>query len=270
MKNTFRTAAAALIASVMAAGAAAPAAELWERWLAHDPESGISVDHSPWNLFLEMHLSERDGISRIDYASVDDRTRTLLQGYLESLAATPVDSLSRAEQLAFWINLYNALTVETVLASYPVDSIRDISPGFLSSGPWSESIISIAGEELSLDDIEHRILRPIWQDARLHYAVNCASLGCPNLAGEAFTPANLERLLDHGARAYVNHPRGVRVQDGSLIVSSIYKWFIEDFGGSDREVIEHLKMYANEPLRSDLEGIDSIESHRYNWSLNRP
>ena len=270
MEHLIRLAAATLAGAAMASAAGAPAAELWERWLAHDPESGLAVDHSPWDLFLEKYLSERDGITRVDYAAVDGPAREGLQEYLAALSQTPVDSLSRAEQLAFWINLYNALTVETILKNYPVESIRDISPGFLSSGPWGEKIFSVAGEELSLDDIEHRILRPIWKDARLHYAVNCASLGCPNLAGEAFTASGAERLLEQGARTYVNHPRAASVKDGALAVSSIYMWFREDFGGSDRGVIEHLRQHADSRLLADLEGIDSIAADHYDWTLNRP
>ena len=268
--KTFTRLAAATLAFAAAAATGAPAAKLWERWLAHDPESELAVDHSPWDLFLKKYLSETDGITRVDYAAVDEQARTALQGYLASLSQTPVDALSRAEQLAFWINLYNALTIETILKNYPVDSIRAISPGFLSSGPWGEKMIEVAGEKLSLDDIEHRILRPIWKDPRLHYAVNCASLGCPNLAGEAFTAAGAEHLLEQGARAYVNHPRGASIEDGELIVSSIYRWFGEDFGGSDEGVIDHLRRHANEQLRSNLEDIDSIASHRYDWALNRP
>ena len=270
MKHLIRFGAAICAGAAMASAAGAPAAQLWERWLAHDPASETRVDHSLWSDFLAKYLSKKDGITRVDYAAVDVQDRELLQDYLNSLSATAVDSLARPEQLAFWINLYNALTVETILKHYPVDSIREISSGFFSSGPWGEKMIDIADEKLSLDDIEHRILRPIWKDARLHYAVNCASIGCPNLAGEAFTAANTERLLEQGAHEYVNHPRAVEVRDGSLVVSSIYKWFGEDFGGSDQAIIEHLRQHAGEQLRTDLAGFDSIAADHYDWALNRP
>ena len=104
---------------------------------------------------------------------------------------------SRDEQLAYWINLYNALTVKVILDHYPVKSILDIdiSPGWFSIGPWGKKLVAVEGVEISLDDIEHRILRPIWRDPRIHYALNCAAVGCPNLLREAFTGATAEVLL---------------------------------------------------------------------------
>ncbi len=129
-------------------------------------------------------------------------------------------------------------------------------------------LITIKGEALTLDDIEHRILRPIWLDARIHYAVNCASLGCPNLQRQAFTAANTESLLETAAREFINHPRGAKVEDGRLVVSSIYDWFEDDFGGNDRGVIEHLKIYAETDLRRALSNLDRISDDRYDWQLN--
>jgi hypothetical protein len=121
---------------------------------------------------------------------------------------------------------------------------------------------------LSLDDIEHRILRPIWRDPRLHYAVNCAALGCPNLQTAAFTAANTEALLDKAARDFVNHPRGAAIVGGKLIVSSIYVWYEADFGGADRGVIAHLKRYAGPELATALAAVDRISGNRYDWGLN--
>ncbi len=251
---------------------AAPEAELWERWQAHEPGSDLAVDHAPWTAFLEKYLVQgKDGINRLDYRGVTPEDRALLDGYLERLAGTPVDRLSRGAQLPFWINLYNALTVQVVLEHLPVDSIRDIdiSPGLFASGPWGKKLMRVEGLEISLDDVEHRILRPIWQDPRIHYAVNCASLGCPNLQPRAFTPENTEELMDRGAREYVNHPRGVTVRDGDLEVSSIYDWFESDFGGSEAGVIDHLEQYARPELRDRLKGFRDIDDYAYDWSLNQ-
>jgi hypothetical protein len=251
---------------------AAPEADLWERWQAHDPGSRLSVDHGPWTAFLETYLVRgEDGINRVDYRGVTPRDRARLDAYLETLASTEVDRLSRASQLPFWINLYNALTVQVILDHLPVDSIReiDISPGLFSNGPWGKKLIRVEGEEVSLNDVEHRIIRPIWQDPRIHYAVNCAALGCPNLQPRAFTPENTERLLEKGAGDYVNHPRGARVRDGDLVVSSIYDWYQADFGGSEAGVIDHLLRYAGPGLRQRLEGFREVDDYRYDWSLNQ-
>ena len=157
-----------------------------------------------------------------------------------------------------------------VLDHYPVDGIRDIdiSPGLFADGPWDKKLVEIEGEAVSLNDIEHRILRPVWRDPRIHYAVNCAAIGCPNLQPTAYTAANTDALLDEAARAYVNHPRGARVEDGKLIVSSIYVWFQDDFGGDNAGVIHHLTRHADAGLRTQLSGVASIYTHHYDWLLN--
>ncbi|MEQ1439256.1 DUF547 domain-containing protein [Fontimonas sp. SYSU GA230001] len=262
---------AALLASLGSAAQAAPRADLWPRWTVHDESSVRSVDHVVWDTFLSRYVqSSADGIHRLPYARIDPANRAVLKHYVQRLESVPVSRLARAEQRAYWINLYNALTVDTVLDHYPVDSILriNISPGWFARGPWRRKLLRIEDEDVSLDDIEHRILRPIWQDPRTHYALNCASLGCPNLQDRAYTAANLDALLDAAARAYVNHPRGARVERGKLYVSSIYAWFKADFGGSDAGVIAHLRRYAAPPLAQQLAGISSIAGDAYDWALN--
>ena len=248
---------------------AAPKANLWPYWSAHDADSGQTIDHSVWDAWLDRFVAKSaEGINRVAYAQAGADGREALQAYIQSLAALDISTYNRAEQFAYWVNLYNALTIDVVLEHYPVESIREIKSGFFSFGPWGLELISVEGKALTLDDIEHRILRPIWQDARIHYAVNCAALGCPNLQRQAFTAANTESLLETAAREFVNHTRGVRVEDGRLVVSSIYHWFEDDFGGNDRGVIEHLKIYADADLREALSRIDHIGDDRYDWQLN--
>ena len=136
-------------------------------------------------------------------------------------------------------------------------------------GDRKDDYFDIAAElKPLLDDIEHRILRPIWRDPRIHYAVNCASIGCPNLRREAATAANSEAYLEAAARDYVNHPRGSRIENGRLVVSSIYEWFQEDFGGGDGGVISHLRNYADPGLSASLEQVGEISDHDYDWALN--
>jgi hypothetical protein len=259
----------ALMAFSLAA-LAAPAAELWPRWSASGKESA-AIDHGAWDDFLRRHVAAgKDGIHRIAYGRVAAAEREALREYLSRLQAVAIRRYPRAEQRAYWINLYNAATVDVVLEHYPVPSILkiDISPGLFAKGPWRKNLLTVEGEAVSLDDIEHRILRPIWKDPRTHYAVNCASLGCPNLATRAYTAQNMEELLEQGAREYVNHPRGARVQDGRLAVSSIYVWFEDDFGGDDAGVIAHLRMHAAPQLARALAGVTRIAGHDYDWTLN--
>jgi hypothetical protein len=250
----------------------APKAELWPRWQTHQEASTVSIDHGAWEAFLERYVSVGDdGINRLAYAEVRDADRNALVGYIEKLAGAAVSDLNRTEQKAYWINLYNALTVRVVLDHHPVDSIRDIdiSDGLLADGPWKKKLLTIESESVSLDDIEHRILRPIWRDARLHYALNCAAVSCPNLQTRAFTSANTDALLEAAARAYVNHPRGVDAAPEWLLVSSIYVWFKADFGGSADGVLAHLKKYAEPELARRLGGFREINNHHYDWALNR-
>lgn len=250
---------------------AAPKAELWARWQAHDPASTARIDHSAWGAFLDRLLEvSPDGINRLAYGKVSAEDRATLDAYVNGLIALPISTYNRSEQMAYWVNLYNVLTVQVVLDHYPVDSIRDIdiSPGLFSSGPWGKKLVTIEGERVALDDIEHQILRPIWQDPRIHYAVNCASLGCPNLHPEPFDATALEQQLDQAAASYINHARGASVEGGQLIVSSIYSWFSEDFGSSDKNVIAHLQRYAAPDLANALGAVSSIHDDRYDWRLN--
>lgn len=253
---------------------AAPKADLWPRWQKNDPANRQRIDHSVWDKFLKKYViaPHPSGIHRVRYDAVTPEDRKALQSYLKQLQSLPISSYNRTEQKAYWINLYNALTVEIILSHYPVRSILDIgvSPGWFSRGPFGAKLVTVEGDKLSLDDIEHRILRPIWKDNRVHYAVNCASLGCPNLQPVAYTTANLDKLLDQGAHEYVNHPRGATLKDGKLQVSSIYIWFQEDFDGTNEGVLDHLRKYANPSLAKTLESYRGGLVHDYDWRLNVP
>lgn len=217
-----------------------------------------------------------DGVNRVDYArwkaSSEDRTR--LASYVTELQALKPSKMNRAEAIAYWSNLYNAITLKVVLDRYPVASIREIkSEGLFDPkayiGPWRTKRATVEGRAYSLDDIEHETLRPVYKDARIHYAVNCASYGCPNLLPKAWRAATLDADLDAAARDYVNHPRGVTVLQGNkLKISSIYRWFVGDFGGDDAGIINHLRKYAQPKLAAALAAGATIVEDHYDWSLN--
>ena len=249
----------------------APDSELWAYWEANDAASTVTVNHGPWDQFLIKYVFQRDdGINRLAYGNVLFYDRDALDKYIVSLAAVTVTKLNRDEQMAYWFNLYNALTVQVILDAYPVSTIRDIdiSPGLFSDGPWGAALIEVEGRALSLDDIEHRILRPIWKDPRIHYAVSCAALGCPNIGTAAFQADKLEEYLDFSARAYINNPRAVRVESGALILSSLYKWYADDFGGGDEALLRHLTAYADPALAATLSATTTISGYEYDWGLN--
>ena len=249
--------------------------ELIPFWDASDETNTATVDHTGWQVLLDGYLAQHpSGVNRFDYAGLKAAPEDLaaLNAYLDGLEGLDPRTYSRAEQKAYWINFYNALTVKVVVDGYPVDSIKDIHEGWIPfTGPWGDVHAEVAGQELTLDNIEHGILRPIWKDPRIHYGVNCASIGCPNLLAVAYTAANTDSLLDAGAREYVNHPRGVDIVDEEfMVLSSIYDWWVFDFGGSEEGVLSHLIEHADEELAAQLKDFAGAIDFEYDWDLNQP
>ena len=226
----------------------------------------------PWEQILSQYvIASDDGVNRFDYAALQSNAedRETLSHYIDHLSGTQLSSLSADEKFARLANLYNALTIRLLVEYYPVKSIRDIRYGLFSTGPWKKNIIKLDGKEVSLDDIEHGMLREQFTDPRVHYAVNCASIGCPNLQPKAWAAETLDADLTKAARAYINHPRGVTVlEDGRLQVSRIYAWFKEDFGGNEKGVIAHILKYADDELAAKLRNNPDISDYAYDWSLN--
>lgn len=236
-----------------------------------DPSSVQLVDHSSWDYFLSRYLvTDKAGLNRISYAKVTRNDRNLLTQYLRDLQSTDVRALNSNEQLAFWLNLYNAKVVDLALQNYPIRSIRLIKKDLLDfMGPFDDpGAVAVLGIKLSLNDIESGIVRPLFQDPRIHYGLNCASYGCPNLARSAWTADGIDQQLDQAACRFVNSGRAVKKGLGGLRVSKIYKWYKEDFGDSDRAVIQHLRRYANQETRSMMRGKTTIAGYFYDWSLN--
>ncbi|MFC1837154.1 DUF547 domain-containing protein [Thermodesulfobacteriota bacterium] len=248
-------------------------ADPWPRWQKHDPNSLIVVDHVDWDLILTRYVSTNppSGINRFQYSKVNEKDRLVLKGYLEMMQGVHVSNLNRSEQKAFWINLYNAKAVDLILDHYPVKSIRNIKfpETFSLDGPLDVKLLEIEGQKLSLNDIKNRILRPIWKDNRIHYAINSASMGGPNLQRMAYSIDNIEFTLEKAARDYINHTRGVSFSSYWLMVSSIYFWFQEDFGGSEENVINHLQKYLAPKKLDKLNSLrNKVIAHQYDWDLN--
>jgi hypothetical protein len=259
-----------LLASVATSVGAIPRADPWEFWRPAADSRQVDVDHSAWDRLLRDYLDTAypDGIHRFGYAAVSPPDRRLLDDYIASLAGLSVADLTRAQQQAYWINLYNALTVRLILDNPGVTSIRKIKDGLFSVGPWNRDVVVVNGKALTLNDIEHRILRPLYRDPRVHFAVNCASLGCPNLAAQAYTADNLEALYESGARAFVNHSRGVTRQGRQLRLSSIFDWFAEDFGEDRQALLNWLSRYAEPELADTLRSWRGPVRYDYDWTLN--
>ena len=232
------------------------------------PVGDASYDHAAFDALLEKHVKpDEEGYNRVDYGALK-ADHAALDAYIDGLEAADPASLSESEAHAFWINLYNAKTLDVILDHYPVESIRRINLGgaLFRPGPWSKEIMEVAGTELTLDDVEHRIVRAIFLDPMSHYGLNCVSYSCPNLMPDAFTGANLDALLAESGRQYVAHERGVRVRDGRITASRIFDWYAEDFGGEDA-LKEHWISLADEGKAEAIEAAE-IARYRYDWSLN--
>lgn len=220
------------------------------------------VTHELWDALLKKHV-RTDGF--VDYKNFV-RDSADLNRYLRVLeTAHPNDkNWTRNEQMAYWINAYNAYTVQLIVRNYPVASIKDIKKGvaFVNS-VWDIKFIKIQGYTYDLNNIEHNILRPVFKDARVHAAVNCASYSCPKLLNEAYTAANLEKQLDAGMRGFVNDPLRNRITAEKAEVSEIFKWFKGDFE-RDGSLRDFLNKYSKVKLtdKTDISHLD------YNWSLN--
>jgi len=220
--------------------------------------------------FLSTYVSQSDGINFVAYGDVTSEDAAKLKAYIASLEAQGVEGLSRDEQMAFWYNLYNAKTIDVILDAYPVKTIKDVG-SLIKQGPWNKKNMNVKGfGEMSLNDVEHETLRANWDEPRIHYAVNCASYGCPNLKATPWTAETLEADMEQAASDYINHPRGFRVENGKVTASSIFNWYKVDFGDTDAGVLEHARKYAKGDLKTALDAATKIDAFDYNWSLNEP
>ncbi len=225
-----------------------------------------AINHDAWDKILTDYTRPAaDGVNRVDYNGIKTKAAGELKAYLTALQSIQISEYARDEQFAYWVNLYNAATVQVIVDNYPLESIRDI--GLLGQGPWKDKFLTVQGKKLSLDDIEHGILRPIWKDVRIHYAVNCASIGCPNLALKAYRAATLEPMLEDAARAYINHSRGFTTVKGKLVASNIFEWYQSDWG-TETDVLAHARKYATPQTAAALKDAVAIDSYDYDWRLN--
>lgn len=260
--------------------ASAAAAPLWiERKFIPTPElidpkfktasksQSSTLDHAIWDAFLTTYVAQSaDGIHRVRYGAVTPESRQRLEEYISGLEAVDTAQLTRDQQLAYWINLYNAATVRMILEQYPISSIRKVKVS--GKGPWDHAVVTVQQLALSLGDIEHHIVRALFPDPRIHYALNCASIGCPNLAVRAYTAETLEQMLEEAAKAYVNHPRGVSLRKNKADISKIYGWYREDFGDGEADVVAHIKRYAEGDLSESLKAVKKVGRYDYDWALN--
>jgi Protein of unknown function, DUF547 len=221
------------------------------------------ISHEAWDQLLRKHVKSG---GMVDYKGfVQDSSA--LKAYLDQLSSVHPDdkTWTRQEQMAYWINAYNAFTIKLIVDNYPVASIKDIKRGiaFVNS-VWDIKWIKIKDYTYDLNNIEHNILRPVFKDARIHAAVNCASYSCPALRNEAYTAEKLETQLDDAMRSFLADPLRNEIKPDQARISEIFKWFKGDFERNEGSLLNYLNKYGPQKLNPNVK----IEHIDYDWRLN--
>ena len=228
----------------------------------HTPAQGPVVSHEIWDGLVKKYV-QSDGF--VNYKGFGKDSAALNQ-YLSILSSThPGSNWTREEQMAFWINAYNAFTVKLIVDNYPMSSIKDIKSGIpFVNTVWDIKFINLMGNEYDLNNIEHGILRKQFKDARIHAALNCASWSCPALRGEAYVASRLDSQLDDAMRRFVNDPLRNRVSAQNAELSQIFNWYSGDF----LEEAGSLQAYINRYAKVKLGSKGKITYLGYDWRLN--
>lgn len=251
---------------------AAPKAELIKFWDDSEALSIMQVDHSAWQDILTAYVDDQhpSGVNRFNYASVTPSDSAKLKNYLSYLQKLEPRQLNSEEAKAFWINMYNAILVDKIVDAYESGSRRAINRlmnGGVESRALSRDAAELLMQEISLNDIQHGILRPIWKDPRVHFALSTGALSGANIQKAAFNGANNEALLEKAKAEFMQHPRAVRVEDNSLVLNSVFEWYAADFGDNKSAVLAYIRENTSDTMRQAMDGLSRI-SFDYNWDLN--
>ena len=215
--------------------------------------SQVKLDHSGWDALLKKHVTA-NGL--VDYKGFKE-DREELDEYLKMLSAqNPDESWSANQLLAYYINLYNAYTVDLILRNYPVESIKDIH------GAWTKAFVKVGDKNISLGGLENSILRKM-NEPRIHFAINCASISCPRLQAEAYTAEKIEEQLEKATRDFINSAENDISKD-SAELSAIFDWYNADFTEDGKTLIDYVNRYSD----TKIESTASISFKDYNWDLN--
>ena len=230
---------------------------------------------TPSHYLFTALLSEHIFEDRVNYRQLCNDGRFLY--YIEQLSETDPEKLVRPEEkLAFWINAYNAYTLKIVCEHYPIKSINNLHFGWVKIGSllnktvWDRNFILINNKKMTLNQIEHEILRKKFQDPRIHFAIICASSGCPLLPKFAYTGENVQMKLEEETRKYLNSERGIRIDyvENTLQISKLFDWFAGDFESKSGSAINFIKPYLNDEGMAFLDRKPRISYISYNWALN--
>jgi hypothetical protein len=251
----------------------APPPVLWDRWTAHDESNARVIDRSLWSRFLDRYVTGDAGAERVRYGAVTAEDRAQLDYWLRSMSRVSISRYALREQRAYWINLYNAAVVRIVLDHRGIASVRKLSPTGLAEllappDPFAVRDIEVEDQALSVNDIRNHILRPYWHDPRTLYTLCDATADGPPLAHTAYGAEYLGEQLDARAKAYINGPLALHWSGQKLLVSSFYKRYAADFGGSDAALLQHLRRYAEGKQAQKLANTSSIAGEFSDDALN--
>lgn len=228
--------------------------------------SETSPDHSAYDALLHRYALP----AGVDYRSWSGNKEDLatLRSYIVSLQRQAPSQLERSEALAYWINLYNAATLNLILEHYPVASIKDI--GTALSSPWKKKVVTVEGKQLSLNEIENDIVRPSFLEPRIHFALNCAARSCPPLRSGAFVGPQLESQLEEQTVAFVGDTKKNYVDEkGTLHLSKIFDWYAKDFEEAKGSAVTFVKPYITALQANAVTGATpQVKFEDYDWSLN--
>ena len=245
------------------------AADLDPYWNKLSAQSDVKIDHQLWQQSLDDYLVDDGlGVNLFDYEGLQYDGLPQLDAYIESLTNTDPHLLNRNEQMSYWINLYNALTVQLIAEAYPVESIMQLGDSTTSPGPWNDPLVTVNDRLLTLNNIEHNILRPIFNDHRIHFVVNCASIGCPSLASRAYSGEQLDDMLEQAAVTFMADARAVKFEQGAVTLSSLFDWYQADFGDNKKQVLTTLSDYLEGEKADMLKNFNGDIDYYYDWSLN--
>lgn len=214
--------------------------------------------HKTWDDLTRKHISSS---GKVNYAGFKS-DKAELEKYLKELQSYHADlsSWSKNKQLAYWINVYNAVTVKLIVDNYPVKSITDLHGG----KPWDEKLINLGGVSYTLNVIENKIIRPKFNEPRIHFAVNCAAVSCPKILNRAWTEDNIQRYLTQQTKAFIANASQNNLGEDKIVISKIFDWYKADFGTSNENVIKFINKYSDTKVSENA----VITYNEYNWSLN--
>ena len=218
----------------------------------------VEEPHSLWDKLTRKHISSGGKVNYAGFLS-DKKELELYLNELKEMHSN-LANWNRKNQIAFWINTYNAVTIKLIVDNYPVSSITELEGG----KPWDTELIELGGVQYTLNVIENKIIRPKFNEPRIHFAVNCAAKSCPKIMNKAWTEHNLDRSLTVQTKAFLANKEQNTIKENEVILSKIFEWYKSDFGTSNENIIQFINQYSSEKVNSKA----TVSFNEYDWTLN--